>query len=120
MKQHFRDTDIDLSPVIDRLDELSYRFLKALIKKHDYSKSDRTFNKAVNMAERKALKTVKNIHFMRSHKRIMSFMYRMTNGEYCCTVHNHLDKSRPQNTYMMILSYRHVVKANNPGIMLIR
>lgn len=37
MKRHFRESNTDLSNVIDRLDELSDLFLKDLLSKYDYS-----------------------------------------------------------------------------------
>ena len=114
MKQHLKYTDIDLVLAIDRLDELSYHFLNNLLSKHDYSKSDRAFNKATKMADRKALKIVKNTHFMRLNKHLLAFKYRTANGEYCCTTKNHLkNDSWPVNIYKMILVYRHIVESNN-------
>ena len=118
MKQHLKYTDVDLVLAIDRLDELSYYFLNNLLSKHDYSKSDRAFNKATKMADRKALKIVKNTHFMRLNKHLRAFKYRTASGEYCCTTKNHLkNDSWPVNIYKMILVYRHIVKSNNSGIM---
>lgn len=118
MKQHLKYTDVDLVLAIDRLDELSYHFLNNLLSKHDYSKSDRAFNKATKMADRKALKIVKNTHFMRLNKNLRAFKYRTANGEYCCTTNNHLkNDSWPVNIYKMILVYRHIVESNNAVMM---
>lgn len=118
MKQHLKYTDVDLVLAIDRLDELSYHFLNNLLSKHDYSRSDRAFNKATKMADHKALKIVKNTHFMRLNKHLLAFKYRTANGEYCCTTKNHLkNDSWPVNIYKMILVYRHIVESNNSGMM---
>ena len=118
MKQHLKYTDIDLVLAIDRLDELSYHFLNSLLSKHNYSKYDRAFTKATKMADRKALKIVKNTHFMRLNKHLLAFKYRTANGEYCCTTKNHLkNDSWPVNIYKMILLYRHIVESNNLGMM---
>lgn len=119
MKQHLKYTDADLVLAIDRLDELSYHFLNNLLSKHDYSKSDRAFNKATKMADRKALKIVKNTHFMRLNKHLLAFKYRTANGEYCCTTKNHLkNDSWPVNIYKMILVYRHIVESSNSVMMI--
>lgn len=119
MKQHLKYTDVDLVLAIDRLDELSYHFLNNLLSKHDYSKSDRAFNKATKMADRKALNIIKNTHFMRLNKHLRAFKYRTANGEYCCTTKNHLkNDSWPVNIYKMILVYRHIVESNNSGMMI--
>ena len=118
MKQHLKHTDVDLVLAIGRLDELSYHFLNSLLSKHNYSKSDRAFNKATKMADRKALKIVKNTHFMRLNKHLRAFKYRTANGEYCCTTKNHLkNDSLPVNIYKMILVYRHIVESNSLGMM---
>lgn len=117
MKQHFRETSTDLSNVIDRLDELSDRFLKDLLSKHDYSGSDRAFNKAAKMADRKALKVVKNSHFIRMNRRLRVFRFIMSNANYCCSTKNHLVEPKSLNIYSMIIAYRHEVESNNPGIM---
>ena len=118
MKQHLKYTYVDLVLAIDRLDELSYHFLNNLLSKHDYSKSDRAFNKATKMADRKALKIVKNTHFMRLNKNLRAFKYRTANGEYCCTTKNHLkNDSWSVNIYKMILVYRHIVESNNTVMM---
>lgn len=118
MKQHIKYAGVDLVLAIDRLDELSYHFLNSLLSKHNYSKYDRDFNKATKMADRKALKIVKNTHFMRLNKHLLSFKYRTANGEYCCTTKNHLkNDSWPVNIYKMILVYRHIVESNNTKMM---
>ena len=118
MKQHLKYTDVDLVLAIDRLDELSYHFLNSLLSKHNYSKSDRAFNKATKMADRKALKIVKNTHLVRLNKHLRAFKYRTANGEYCCTTKNHLkNDSLPVNIYKMILVYRHIVESNSLGMM---
>lgn len=118
MKKLFREsTNAALSNVIDKLDELSDLFLNDLLSKHDYSKSNRAFNKAAKMADRKALKAMKNSHFIRMNKHIKVFNFRTSSGKYCCTTHNHLTKAESVNLYSAVITYRHIVKSNNPGVM---
>ena len=75
------------------------------------------FKKSI-MADRKALKIVKNTHFMRLNKHLRAFKYRTANGEYYCTTKNHLkNDSWPVNIYKMILVYRHIVESNNSKMM---